>query len=674
MQVSQKFHNTMLVFKDGRGGPIPPYMEFGEATWLEPLGYARSIARNYAGCDWVRHILEMHGWWYLVMDELITKEVGWYDSRCLWRAVGRVALREEERLLCVEQDGPTMELRAAPGFSAPVELVLKEEPQIWGTWDRYPYNEGRPTVQVLQERASATLGEGQRLAFFNLFGTNGPYPPLERLGEGLVRLAGEEPALVGLGAELAGHCGVNTDAAFIYLSQRQILLASASHARVDEHELVCSSAPVTLRLDLEGGRAQVSALQAVELALDGGNPLTLPAGVHNLPLPVPVGLPEALRAALARPAPSGSGPRSALAERLGLSKVGRCLWQVKLPDGQEPSALVVGPGGLLYVGTASGDLFRLGDGQASLCFSASGRVNSVAVADVNSDGQAEIIVGSADHHVYLLDKSGQELWRHELPYYLHEPTVEVVMAGDFGPQGKAVVAGSNNCHVHALSPESGRELWRCEVIHGVNDMTSADMNGDGVEEILAVTEWWTFQCIDSSGEGLWPYWAVRPHYAPGANVVRAADIDGDGRPEMLVGAIDTCAYAFNAAGERLWEFFTGEEISALECLDVNDDGVPEVLAASLNGYLYALDGKGQELWHLGLEEEIQALTLVSGGARVAAAVAGPWIYIVAPDGTLESCIDCGFKVRLLQAARLGTDMALCAVGADGSVAAFAPAT
>lgn len=672
MQVPQKFHNTLLLFREGRGALIPPYMELGEATWLEPFGYARSTARGYAGCDWTRHILELAGQWYLVMDEARALEPGSYDARCLWRAVGSVQLRAEEGLLRVEQDGPTMELRCAPGISAPVTLVLKEEPEIWGAWEKYPYNGGRKTVQVLQERLSRRLNAGEHLAFFNLFGTKGPYPPLERLGERAVRLSLGSPAIAGAGEELAQLCGLETDAAFAYLSRGELLLAGVTRVAAGGTTVFEASCPVTLLLQLERAQAQICASCAGELVLGDGRRMHVEGGRQSFSLPPAPELQEAVAAALSAPCPAPAAARPPLVQRLGLAKAGSRLWRAHLPEGEVPTAMALGAQGELCVGTEGGTVWLVAGGELGWAFSCGGRVNALSIADVNGDGRPEVIVGSADHHVYLLDEAGRELWRHELPYYLHEPTVEAVMAVDFGPgRGRAVVAGSNNCHVHAFAPADGHELWRCEVIHGVNDLTSADMNEDGVPEVLAVTEWWTFQCIDATGKPLWPYWVVRPRYGPGANVVRAADVNGDGHLEMLVGAIDTCVYAWSGTGERLWEFFTGEEISALECLDVNGDGVPEVIAGSLNGCVYALNGNGQELWHVALEEEVQGLSVLGAAHGIAVAVAGPFVYFVAPAGKISAYLDCGSPVRLMKAGKAAQELGLYVASVDSSISAFA---
>ena len=289
---------------------------------------------------------------------------------------------------------------------------------------------------------------------------------------------------------------------------------------------------------------------------------------------------------------------------------------------------------------------------------------------VDGDGQPEIAVGSADHNAYLLDASGRERWRQTLPHYLHEPFARVVTTADLGlEEGSAVIVGGKNCHVHAFSP-AGVELWRHEVIHGVKDLAPVDMTGDGLDEILAVTDWSTYQCIDAAGKGLWPVWKVHSRYGRGTNVVRGADIDGDGTPEMICGAIDSCVYAFGRGGDLLWEFFTGEEISALAFLDLDGDRVPETIAGAMNGYVYALDARGHEIWHRGLGEEVNSIAILPGatGPLIVVGTDGPVVTLRDACGQVRSTVDTGSPVRKLIARATPSGAALYLIHREGRVA------
>lgn len=660
---SQKFHNTVMVFKDGRGAMIPDYAELGDASWLEGFGYSRSTIRGYCGTDWARHILEVRGRYFLVLDEVAAREAGDYDFRCLWRVIGEASLSRKDRLFTVEQDGPRMTIACARGFSGPAEMVLKEEPMIWGNWDSYPHHGQSADIKVLQERASVHLEPGSEYAFFNVFGANGPCPKPVRLAESLVLLDGEQPAVAGTGKAFSAAAErLDTDAQFVCASIEELFLAGVSSISLDGTRLIQTDVPSTLVLDFagkepvlhSGGKAQVQASDK-----DGEKWL---ADVRDCVTETISLLRSAQKAPSRNEHPCVGIP-------VGGEKTGKQVWEVSLRD-DTPYALCVDEteangAPAAYVGTVSGSLFRIDEGKIAWEFRAEGRINSIAVADVHGAGKPEIVVGSADHNVYLLDSSGKELWRRELPFYLHEATVEVVTAADFGAAEKAIIAGSNNCHVHALNAD-GDELWRYEVIHGVNDIAVADMTGTGIDDVLAVTEWRTWHRFDRDGKGLWSVWRVGPEYAPGANVVRAADVNGDGVPEMICGAVDTSVYAFDKDGRRMWEFFTGEEISALQCADLNGDGIPEIVAGSLNGFVYALDGEGAEIWHCKLGEEINSIEVLQeqGKTSIVVGTDGPLVFIIDSKGTIKSHLDTGRPVCGLEASN---DTAIYVMSRDGRV-------
>jgi len=672
MKSPTKFHNSILVFKDGKGELIPPFMEFGEATKLAPFAYSRSTARGYAGTDWTRHVLQVSGTFFVVADEIVANEAAQYDLRCLWRGVGNVSLRSDERALVIEQGGPQMELRCAPGHTAPTHLYMKEEPMIWGSWDKYPYHGDTADTKVLQERASVRLEAGERYLYFNLFGTEGPYPDLQRLGEEAVRLS-DTGAVVGTGRGLGALTRIECDAAFCYADSSWLLLAGVTTVSLNGKALLRSGAPLTLSV---GGQDTIRIVTTEECHITtGSETISLAVGENSIPVSWAaelLGAVSEIRTPIApRPQADSSAPEFTGGGPLGTTG-SELLWDVRLPNGETPYCQLLARPAELYIGTVQGSVHCVREGRLQWSFHAGGRVNSVCADDVNDDGRPEVIVGSAGFCVYLLDEDGHELWRHELPHYLHDPTVEAVTTASLGQRGGAVIAGSNNCHVHALDPSDGHELWRFEVIHGVNDMASVDMTGNGVDEILAVTEWWTWHCIDASGQGLWKHWAVRPNYAPGANVVRAGDVDGDGTPEMIVGSIDTCVYCFDNDGERVWEFFTGEEIAALALVDTNGSGRPEIIAGSMNGYVYALDGQGKLLWQVNLGDEVNSLTALSDGldVRIVAGTDGRQAFVLGRRGDVQSVVDTHRPVRQVAAETDGSAIILYVAGRDGTVAAY----
>jgi outer membrane protein assembly factor BamB len=74
------------------------------------------------------------------------------------------------------------------------------------------------------------------------------------------------------------------------------------------------------------------------------------------------------------------------------------------------------------------------------------RLRCFYVTDLNKDGTNEILVGSEDNHLYILDKNKKVLWRANLGY-----RIRCLYALDFNQDGKIeLLAGSEDTHVYAL--------------------------------------------------------------------------------------------------------------------------------------------------------------------------------------------------------------------------------
>ena len=151
--------------------------------------------------------------------------------------------------------------------------------------------------------------------------------------------------------------------------------------------------------------------------------------------------------------------------------------------------------------------------------------------------------------------------------------------------------------------------------HGSNDLAIADVDGDGVNEI--VTGGFTYGEVNGSET---PFQAPLTAYSwngenftlkqnlkwPGTiEVVYAADVDGDGKKEILTGGLfrnDSGTFSslrvwrWSSSGFSLVTNYEGISVSAISVSDINKDGVQEILATGN-------EGKPQTpnmlfLWHL----------------------------------------------------------------------------
>jgi len=696
MKSPLQFHNTVVVARNGESQLIPPYAELECVANLGPTAYSGTTVSGYTDTDWTRHILWEKERYFLVADQLRAREDGEFDLLCLWRGVGDVSWDAGARVMAIEQGGERFLVEGAQGHSAEVVGKLIHEPMIWASWDQYPHHGQTPDLKVLRQRMRLRLGAGEEALFFHLLGTDGKLPEttFTRLSEGLVSLEVEGCRnLIGTGAALGSATTLTTDAIFASVSPERLVLARATHLQIAGSDVFRAGGPVDLSIDLAAERLSVDAREATRLGFSGGVvPLVgeapradveVLAGTRSLGLSgcvselqsavreaVVTAAPEPAPAAAQLPPPASGRRRTPLSEPV---------WSAQLPTGAHARVLATtdldGAGvEQAIVGTEEGDVFAVGGGEVLWRFAADGRINAVSCADVDGDGRPEIIVGSADHHVYLLNAHGSEKWRFEVPQYMHEPIVKTVFSADLGLEvGRAVIAGANSCHFHAIDP-AGSELWRYEVIHGANHGCAVDFDGDGVDEVLAVTEWWPWHCIGADGKGRWPHWSVRPKLAPGANVVTAGDVNGDGALEMVCGAIDSSVYVFDQNGKLVWQYYTGEEVCDLLCEDLDGEGRVAIIAGSHNGRLYRLDGQGKMVWNRDLGDEVQ--TVRSGVFRgrgqreLVVGTRGSNVHHLDSRGEILQVLDCGEAVKRIETASVEDGLGVAVATVAGRVAVW----
>jgi len=210
-------------------------------------------------------------------------------------------------------------------------------------------------------------------------------------------------------------------------------------------------------------------------------------------------------------------------------------------------------------------------------------VCSIAVGDINSDGENEVVYSDWTGTVYAVDSSGNLLWTYPTGWY------GKIRIGDLQGDGKQeVVVASADRKIYCLDGATGNLLWSYATVSlaGHGDLVLADVNGDGTLEIVT-GEWDSNVYVSSSanvyvvdfvGNLVWKYTAAEDV------VPTASDVDNDGKAEVVAyygrpQLVSTgYLFMFTAAGQIKWS------VSIPGCAwmipliaDVNNDGVKEVV-------------------------------------------------------------------------------------------------
>ncbi|MFA5031796.1 MAG: PQQ-binding-like beta-propeller repeat protein [bacterium] len=239
---------------------------------------------------------------------------------------------------------------------------------------------------------------------------------------------------------------------------------------------------------------------------------------------------------------------------------------------------------------------------------AGGGNSSPAIADVDKDGNYEVVVGSNDHKVYCLNGStGSPKWSYTTGGGVYSSPAVADIDGDLSVE---VVIGSDD-KVYSLNGLTGIPEWSYATGGQINSSPAiADLDGDGSEEVVVGSNDYKVYCLNGS-TGI-PKW----NYTTGSAVESSpaiADVDGDGSVEVVVGSNDHKVYCLNGStGIPKWSYFApGQVHRSPSIADIDGDNKIEVLVPNYNtASLISLNGEnGSLLWAKTLASDVHDITI-----------------------------------------------------------------
>lgn len=608
-----RYHNSMLILRDGQTGRIPTFAECELVADLQNTGFTSTTLRDYAGTDWRRNIIWDKGGVFVVIDEVVAKEANDFSARCLWQTLGMPKL--EEHLFQVSQKGATFSILNLDE----ARLRYSDDAEMGKNWAGYPYAD--PVVHTLQQVQTKKLGAGESICFINvLASTVGMEAPrAERVNAHSVLIGeADDQALVGMGVNKRPSygepmVGLVTDAQVYWISKKRIALGGCTGLDTFWGPKFSSRRPISIEFDTEGNAELIapedttlSISNPINVRMDGrlvkartgsfSDPwlMDVAAGRHRLS-----GLPT-FRVELPKPSP-------APAQDQGVPMGSRKLVEAQqAAPGAKILSLTANANGV-FAGRADGWLQSVsGDhrwsvdvGDAVTAVWVGKLATSPLTPPLKREGDTRIAAGTSKGKIILLDMYGQKLWDRQLPVYKAIPLVEYFTSADLSGDGnRALIIGSDNWHHHAYD-SAGNELWNYISIRGSTCGTAVDLDGDGKQEAVVGTEYNQIHAINPDGTRKWSLSRIG---GPRISAILPVSF-ADASPGVVFGGAEGTVYAYDAEGKQKWNYGTGDEVTCMASAG------SMILAGSRSFSVTAIDNAGERVWRTDLGEPVLSMAL-----------------------------------------------------------------
>lgn len=573
-------HSGLTITRDGEMDYKRHLARLRNAAEGPEFAVVRSTFDDYSGATWERNLFWRRGDHFAVLDRVIAEKSGHFTARCNYRALGSV--RQSEGGLRLEQKGRYFQIRTAGSARSVLENAPMPDAQMW----KSQYGHADAIARVFEQWDAAVLAPGEALSFATLLKASEAEAELDRTtlrraaANLLVAESAGETFLYGLGS-LPGGFG---EAEVFAVGREGMLLSGLTRLGLPASPFLAASAPVDLSFAV--GRAPTLRVHEPVTIVCAKGTLRFEPGEHTLDeggvreemaellTRLHVAAKEESRSeagAGTRSAQSGSGAptgRSGVAAETkasvassspGVGKSGdavpatrslalgvpvtRALW-IAWSGGTDKGWLVTGAEGLSAHGADGALRWRFAPGKPC---------SAMAAADVDGDGRVEVVVGSEDQNVYLVDDRGGVRWKYACkPTDRFGPPVpDAIRIEDLDRDGTPEIIVAAN-YVHCLRPDGTvlwEDYWRYQRGRRVGDVQSidvADLDRDGRAEIVCAIHlnYPVALAYNAKGKRVYP---ADPTGQPSHKPLRihppmatlALDLFADGGPaQIIVGATD----------------------------------------------------------------------------------------------------------------------------------------
>lgn len=209
------------------------------------------------------------------------------------------------------------------------------------------------------------------------------------------------------------------------------------------------------------------------------------------------------------------------------------------------------------------------------------------VRDPATGAARHIVVCERDTGVVCLDLQGNRLWQ----YALKPPVTAAPAVADLDGDGQEEIIAADSKGNLAVITGGGQLVWKAQVPGGVEADScpaATDLDGDGRLEILAGDVSGVLSCFSHDGGLRWQFAGDGSQMGP----VLAADLYDIPGKEIIVTSHDRHVYALDSGGAWLWDCYFENDLfpnSTPILADVEGDAVPELYIGGGLHHFYRID-------------------------------------------------------------------------------------
>jgi hypothetical protein len=467
-------HNMVMVIRDGRHDTIPVTARLDNTLQFCGGALTQTTLPDYNGCDWQRTLLWLRNDCVLVVDTLTARVAGDYELRCYWRTLAET--RATERGLHTVHEGEHFHVIEATDSARRLDAEPPNVTDL--KYTKYNFGEGIPQVLRETQQVRLAAGEQACFVNLLLPNRQAAAPRRAVwLSAGQVLVTGEGPAVVlspdGLEIEGAGNYVFAQGERLTGLQATPAALtrppAAGGVAAVQVAWQGDLPAPATCLAATAAGELLVGCEDGTCARLAGGEQLATLVRTEGKIGAVLAArlwgedeetyLVAAYDCTLRLLRPDGTERACvSLPRNSHLPGYGRALTVADL-DGDGKLWPIVGTDAWrVHAVTPAGELRWTFD-------TAAHSVTAVAAGDLNHDGRDEIAVGTVYYCVPAITADGERLWEDEdyNDFWTAGPVFPFVQVADVDGDGDLeVITCGTDTLLHCLD-RWGVKKWTCSV-------------------------------------------------------------------------------------------------------------------------------------------------------------------------------------------------------------------